>query len=358
MTVKLGLFDILQVDPLEQADHTEIYRRRLDDLAYADTLGFDIAFVAERHYMRHYRTPSPVAWLGAATQRTSAMRLGVLAFTLPLHSPARLAEDVAVLDQLSKGRIEVGVGLGHRKEELIANGIDPVNRISIFQERLAIMEALWSGAQVTLESGHTTVKEVEISPLPVQDPYPPLWFAGTEQNAAMWAGNHGMSLAVGFAPLEALLPAVAGFEAGRTARLNDNPELAEHPGAGRIALMQHVYVAESDEQAFAEMRSDLDRLTALNPGNLELSSGERAQLVEAELEVILRSERMLAGGPETVARGIEFARSMLGIDLFLANVYVAGADDTRVRRSMRLLSTDVRKILEQPAGKVSVESND
>jgi len=357
MAIKIGLFDILQVDPLDHADHAEIYRRRLDDLAYADELGFDIAFVAERHYMRHYRAPSPVAWLGAATQRTSNMRLGVLAFTLPLHSPARLAEDVAVLDQLSNGRIEIGVGLGHRKEELIAHGIDPVNRISIFQERLAIVEALWSGAQVTLESDYTTIKEVEISPLPVQLPIPPLWFAGTEQGAAMWAGNHGMSLAVGFAPLQALLPAVAGFEAGRTARLNDNPDLAEHPGAGRIALMQHVYVSESDEQAFAEMRSDLDRLTALNPGNLELNPEERARLVETELEVILRSERMLAGGPETVARGIRFAQEMLGIDLFLANVYVAGADDIRVRRSMRLLSEDVRHILERPTGEVGTDSN-
>src|SRR4051812_16307684 len=96
--MQLGLFDIMQVDPLDPADHAAIYRRRLDDLALADELGFDIAFVAERHYLQHYRTPSPTAWLAAASQRTAKIRLGTLAYTLPLHSPVRLAEEIAVLD--------------------------------------------------------------------------------------------------------------------------------------------------------------------------------------------------------------------------------------------------------------------
>src|SRR5688572_6989500 len=147
----LGLFDILQVDPTDVAGHGEVYARRLDDLAFADELGFAVAFSAERHFMPGYRCPAPGPWLGAATQRTQRLRLGVLAYTLPIHPPAALAEEIAVLDHLSGGRLEVGVGLGHRAEELVALGVDPAQRIAVFQERLAILRALWSGGRASLQ---------------------------------------------------------------------------------------------------------------------------------------------------------------------------------------------------------------
>lgn len=73
------------------------------------------------------------------------MRLGVLAYTLPLHDPARLAEEIAYLDTLSNGRFEVGVGLGHRPAELEQTGVDPHTRVSLFQERFAVLQGLLSG---------------------------------------------------------------------------------------------------------------------------------------------------------------------------------------------------------------------
>src|SRR4051812_8793351 len=155
----------MQTDPLDTRSHFEVFAQRLSDLALADELGLDAAFVAERHFQRHYRASAPGPFLGAASQRTSRIRLGVLAYTLPLHSPVRLAEEIAVLDHLSNGRIDVGLGLGHRPEELQAIGVDPGARVTIFQERLIIMEALWSGGAVTIASQHNTLSEVTISPI-------------------------------------------------------------------------------------------------------------------------------------------------------------------------------------------------
>ncbi|HQY31752.1 MAG TPA: LLM class flavin-dependent oxidoreductase, partial [Thermomicrobiales bacterium] len=131
--IELGLFDIQQIDPLGEADPATWFQARLDDLAYADSVGIDIAFVAERHYLGTYRSQSASVWLGAASQRTRQMRLGALAWTLPITPPLRLAEEIANLDQISGGRIEIGLGLGHRVEELEANGVDPARRIDIFQ---------------------------------------------------------------------------------------------------------------------------------------------------------------------------------------------------------------------------------
>ncbi|MEJ7838154.1 MAG: LLM class flavin-dependent oxidoreductase, partial [Thermomicrobiales bacterium] len=93
--MKVGLFDIMQLDPTRDESIHQMYQRRLSDLTLADDLGFDAAFFAERHFMRNYAIPSAVAWLAAASQRTSRMRLGSLAFTLPIKAPVQLAEDIA-----------------------------------------------------------------------------------------------------------------------------------------------------------------------------------------------------------------------------------------------------------------------
>ncbi len=340
----LGLFDIFQVDPLDSAPDAEVYRRRLDDLVLADDLGYEIAFTAERHFMPTYRCPAPGAWIGAASQRTERLRLGVLAYTLPIHPPAGLAEEIAVLDQLSGGRLEVGLGLGHRPEELVALGVDPRTRIPAYQERLAVMKGLWSGGQVTLETPLTRVREVAIHPLPIQLPHPPLWYPGTDSGAAGWAATQGMNLAVGFAPSARLRPATEAYALARRGSRIAAETAGETIPATRIALMRHVYVAESDEQAHDEMTDDLMRLHEKVRGTDVEQAGSRAdRRAEAEegLKDMIRNEIIIAGGPETVAHAIRESGRALDVDLFLANVYVTGIDASRVRRALQLLVHEV-----------------
>jgi alkanesulfonate monooxygenase SsuD/methylene tetrahydromethanopterin reductase-like flavin-dependent oxidoreductase (luciferase family) len=342
-SLSLGLFDIHQVDPTDPAGSTEVFARRLEDLAYADELGFAVAFTAERHFMPTFRCPAPGAWLGAVSQRTKRMRLGVLAYTLPIHPPASLAEEVAVLDHLSGGRLEVGVGLGHRPEELVALGVDPVGRIAVFQERLAVLRALWSGGQVKLETATTLVREVAIHPLPLQEPHPPLWYAGTDPGAALWAANQGLNLAIGFAPTERLRPTATAYAAARRA------DAAVAAPAGRIALMRHVYLAESDERALVEVTDDLARLHELRldqhgrpaAESSEAARADRRAAARAGAEELIRNEVMIIGGPETVAAALQRAWEALHLDLFLANVYAMGLDQERVQRTLRLLMTEV-----------------
>ena len=343
--MRLGLFDIHQVDPTDPDDAAAVYRRRLDHLALADELGFGFAFTAERHFMPGYRCPAPGAWIGAASQRTRRMRLGVLAYTLPLHPPAALAEEIAVLDHLSGGRLEVGLGLGHRPPELEAIGVDPNRRVPIFQERLAILRALWNGGTVTLESETTTVRGVAIHPRPVQEPHPPLWYAGTDATAVVWMSSQGMNLAVGFAPAARLRPATAAYTAARAEFIARDPGMA----GGDVALMRHVYLAETDEAAQAEVIEDLIRIHELrdqaseNPAGIATSANRpdrRAAAVESAAGLI-RDEMMLIGSPETVAAGIRAAQETLGLTTFLANPYATGVDDARVERCLRLLATDV-----------------
>src|SRR5680860_37309 len=99
--MQLGLFDILQIDPTDQRDHGQVYQRRLADLELADQLGFDYYFTAERHFMPQFRCPAATPWIAAVSQRTKAMRLGVMAYTMPIQAPVALAEEIVVLDWLT-----------------------------------------------------------------------------------------------------------------------------------------------------------------------------------------------------------------------------------------------------------------
>jgi alkanesulfonate monooxygenase SsuD/methylene tetrahydromethanopterin reductase-like flavin-dependent oxidoreductase (luciferase family) len=189
------------------------------------------------------------------------------------------------------------------------------------------------------------IREVAIHPLPLQQPFPPLWFAGTHPGGTSWAGANGLNLAVGFAPLRDLLPATAAFKGGREALARSIAEGTALPMGGRIALMRHVYLADDDQHARAEMIDDLMQLGAA-AGAAGGSRPDRRHEAETKLDSLLKNQALLGGSPETVAQGIWYAKRVLGIDLFLANFYAAHVDDERIHRAIRLFATDVWRHLQ------------
>jgi alkanesulfonate monooxygenase SsuD/methylene tetrahydromethanopterin reductase-like flavin-dependent oxidoreductase (luciferase family) len=343
--IELGLFDIQQIDPLDDADIQTYYNRRLDNLELADQSGLNIAFVAERHYLTTYNCQSSSVWIAAATQRTKNIRLGTLAYTLPITPPLRLAEEIATLDLISGGRIEVGVGLGHRVEELEANGIDASKRIDIFQERLAVLEGLLNGGTVTYEGDGSSLKNAFISPRPLQDPHPPLWFAGIDPTSSMWAGQHGMNLAIGFAPDDHLFGATASFRHGMGIRRTRTKEL-DSVRRGAVALMRHVYIAETDEQAYAEMVEHLMRLDEIDVPATQENRAERRAIATQRQKELVGKNVFVAGSPDTVAHAILNARNTLGAGVFLGNPYGGGITQEQVQRTIKLLASDVRDCLD------------
>ena len=279
------------------------------------------------------------------------MRLGAMGYTLPIKAPVQLAEDLAVLDLLTRGRLEAGFGIGHRVEELIALGVDPAQRITVFQERLALLRALLSGGQVSFERDDVRVRQVTVSPLSVQEPHPPFWFAGTEPIAAQWMGANGLGLAVGFKPTAQLVPAVTAFRTGRASRTPEMIAIEPPRPTGTIALMRSVIVGESDARVRAEVIDDLLRLgEALGGEASEATRGERHADASTQFDGMVASDVMIAGSADTVAARIRQSRDLLGFDLFLANVYAMGAGRERIRTTLALLAGPVREQLATPTG--------
>jgi alkanesulfonate monooxygenase SsuD/methylene tetrahydromethanopterin reductase-like flavin-dependent oxidoreductase (luciferase family) len=336
--VEFGIFDIMQVPP--ETPSYRAYNRHLADAELADQLGLDYHFVAERHFMALYRTPSPTAWLGAMSQRTKRIRIGALAYTVPMHNPVRLAEDVSMLDHLSGGRIEVGIGLGHRPEELTSMGIDPVLRHPLLMESLVLMRKAWRGQ--TFEFPGTAFKYSGIRvDLPVQRPHPPLWYAGNDPKAAKWASRNMVSLAIGFQPDERLANPANAFHDQKKEEKR-SPERRPY-----LALMRHLYIAETDEQAREEMLNDLQKIgRAFAAGPREIAGVDTSALpdrIEAEeqLEQLFQNDVVIAGSPQTCAEKLAETTRKLGLNVFLANPYLTGLEPDRVQRTIRHYAEDV-----------------
>lgn len=333
-TLEFGLFDIFQVDPNRPT--AEILHEHIGHLRYADELGLDYLFIAERHFMPFYRAATPGLILANLAATTKNARMGVLAYTLALHNPILLAEEISALDHLSGGRLEVGIGLGHRPEEIAGLGLPAEHRQAIFLENVVIMRQAWDGQPFDFDGALHHVRNVYVDP-PLQKPHPPIWYAGGDPQAAAWAGRNGASLAVGFRPDTALQSAVDTY------RAETPPPDAPRQ---RIALMRNAYIAERTDQAREEIVDDLMRLGRNPVASASGDEGVESEPLprdeaERQVESMVRDQVMYAGGPEEVAGAISKSLATLGSNVFLANVHFMGVDDARVRRSIRLFAEDV-----------------
>jgi alkanesulfonate monooxygenase SsuD/methylene tetrahydromethanopterin reductase-like flavin-dependent oxidoreductase (luciferase family) len=332
--LEFGLFDILQVDPYRPTK--ELLEERLSHHREADRLGLDYVMLAERHFMPLYRASSPGLLLAALAETTERIRLGVLAYTLALHHPVLLAEEISTLDHLTGGRLEVGLGLGHRPQEISGLGYPAEHRQAIFLENLMIMRQAWEGKQFKFDGALHHVNDIYVDP-PLQQPHPPLWFAGGDPQITSWAGRNGLSLAVGFQPDEQL---VASTEAYR----NETPP--EAAPRQRIALMRHIYVAESSEQAREEIIGDLIQLgeeLVANPRGLANVPERPPTREEAEAQYEDQKTRQIvvSGDPTEVADTIAASLQTLRANTFLANIHLTLVDDARIRRTLRLYAEEI-----------------
>jgi alkanesulfonate monooxygenase SsuD/methylene tetrahydromethanopterin reductase-like flavin-dependent oxidoreductase (luciferase family) len=159
----------------------EHYAETLDFIAWSETAGFTGAWIPEHHLAEDGYIPSPIAVLGAIAARTSTIRLGTGVALAPLHHPVRFAEEMALLQILSNGRLEVQLAIGYRSREAAMFGVDFRRRGRIFDEFLEIVTRLWAGENVTFEGDHFSVLDAKLMPPPTAPI--PLYIGGFAEKA-------------------------------------------------------------------------------------------------------------------------------------------------------------------------------
>ena len=159
-------------------------------LSRAEALGFESAWTQEQ-VLGRFPQLGPTETLTFAAACTERIRLGCAVYVTPLHSPVHLAKSLSTLDQLSGGRLEVGVGAGGKQRAFAAFDVDPATYIARFTEGVALMKACWTEPTITFDGRFWQLHGAVMEPKPIQKPFPPLWFGGGHPNALRRAVRFG-----------------------------------------------------------------------------------------------------------------------------------------------------------------------
>jgi alkanesulfonate monooxygenase SsuD/methylene tetrahydromethanopterin reductase-like flavin-dependent oxidoreductase (luciferase family) len=239
--VQFGIFDQNDRGLLPPQDHLEA---RLRLVARYDALGFDRYHVSEHHATPLSCTPATGAWLGAVASRTRRIRFGPLVCILPLRHPLQVAEEVALLDQISGGRFDLGVGRGISPFELGYHGVNAAASPAMYREALDLLLMAMTQDSVTFEGRWWRCEDVPIVLRPKQQPHPPLWYACATPEAAVWPARNAVNIVCN-APAARVAEIVARYRAEWAA--------AGRPGGAlpRLGLSRAVVIAETTAEAMA-----------------------------------------------------------------------------------------------------------
>jgi len=249
--VSFGLFD--WIDRSQTPLH-QLYAERLQLLEAADAAGFLCYHLAEHHATPLGMAPSPALFLSAVAQRTRRIRLGPLVYLLPLYNPLRLIEEICMLDHLSGGRLELGLGRGVSPYELGYFGIDATETRAMFHEALEVLVAGLTHTRLTFEGQHYRYHDVPMELHPLQQPYPPLWYPTHNPESVRYAARHGYHF-VGHGPAAHVRQHVDLYWQTWEAHRQDLGRLNGHVPAPKVGLVRLIVVADSDDEALAMARA-------------------------------------------------------------------------------------------------------
>jgi probable F420-dependent oxidoreductase len=328
--LKAGLVYSIENGNNERAD--QVFRNILDEVALAESLGFDSVFISEHHFVANDFFPSPLIALSFLAAKTSRVRFGPGVLLLPLYDPIHVAEDCAVLDIISGGRLILGVGQGYRPEEFTAFGANLRQRPALLREGVNLIRSLWTQPEVTFEGKHFRAKNLALRPQPMQKPGPPIWLAAKKRKAVELAAQVGDGwFADPITPFAIIRENRPYWERALQAHGKD-------PAAQSFAYYREFVVFQDDATAWRIGKEPLMEgwRNYLRWGHLVNDDGVPLPPENQEaLESLVRT-RFTLGGPE---RCLDEAR-MLGASLkltdLIAKIKFPGLPHESVMESIRL----------------------
>ena len=325
--LRFGLFSVVDHYPKELGrTSAEFYGELLEQVEAADTLGFHSFWVAEHHFHEYGGIPRPPVWMAAAAARTRRIRLGAGVVVLPVDNPLRTAEDYAMVDVLSGGRLDLGTGAGYLPHEYAGFNLDPEEKRARFDEGLEILLRAWTGERFSYEGRYHGVREVQLNVLPVQRPRPPVWIATLRADSASRIGARGFPvMLIPYASAETLPQMAESLASYRAAfvRAGGRPEGATVP------FGLHLHCAESTTQARAEAREPMERYVRT-----------RLYAVQRPVETLIEQNVVAFGDPEEIVR-VARLYEQSGFTHLLAISNFGGLPHKQVLRSMELLARHV-----------------
>lgn len=335
--VKFGLFFVLQRP--EHLTEAQVYQGEMPLMVAADQLSYHSVWIAEHHFADFGVCPSPQVLAASIAGQTKNLRVGMGISLMPLHDPIALAEELAVLDQVSGGRLEVGIGRASSTIEYSGYSVPYDDSRPRVDEGIEILRGAWTNDQFSYQGKFRTVEPITLVPKPRQRPHPPLYLACNSEDTVPIAARLG-------------LPMMASMLVGARALVQRNEIYrqvsAEHgyaaeDVAARIAQtwsIRFVYVDEDERAAHDTPREALLGYLGAALGRYRGSLIE-ADRTEFDYEEYLKGGAAFVGTPDRVAEQINRFHAYTGVNNLIGFMVMRALDPVKVLRSMELFATKV-----------------
>jgi alkanesulfonate monooxygenase SsuD/methylene tetrahydromethanopterin reductase-like flavin-dependent oxidoreductase (luciferase family) len=333
MPLEFGIFDHLDDNATPLAD---LFETRLKLVEQYDRTGFRSYHIAEHHSTPLGMAPSPSVFLAAVAQRTKRLRFGPLLYVTPMYHPLRLAEEVVMLDHMSRGRLELGLGRGASPVEIGGFGVDPAEAPAMNREATEVVLKALRSDLLDHDGKYYQFKNVVISARPLQQPHPPLWFAPIEPSRAADAARVKGNI-VTLIPDPGVKALTDAYRATWLAEGNAESALP------LLGVYRHVVVAPSDAEAVDLARTAYG-LWRHHMAVLWEWAGIEFPLVKIypkDFDALQAMGMGVAGTPETVVRYITAAVAATGINYFVCDMAFGGIPYAAASRSVDLFARNV-----------------
>lgn len=335
--MKFGVMYSFQNPVGASSTHAELFRDGLRGAELAEKLGYDSVFLLEHHFLEDGMNPSLLPTAAAVAARTEYIRIGTGCYLLTLHHPIETAESAAVVDNISNGRLILGVAAAYRDEEFMGFGFERKDRGPRMEEYLQILNEAWTKDTFTFKGRFYSCENISVTPKPLQRPIP-LWFGASGRPGLQRAASHGIPL-VGsnrhhIRELEEQFSTYRGFLKQFGKQVTEVP------------LLRNVYVAESDERALNESAESMMLIMGGMYGKWakwRKMTDDRGRTPDDPAFHSLEShkEKLVVGSPRSVVDQIELYAKRLGVNHLLSWTAIPGLSSDKVERSMRLFAKDV-----------------
>jgi alkanesulfonate monooxygenase SsuD/methylene tetrahydromethanopterin reductase-like flavin-dependent oxidoreductase (luciferase family) len=337
-------------DSVPQA--ADALERSIREAQQEEKVGFKYHFIIEHqgHVVGQIQSPAP--YLAALAQHTTTLRIGAMVFLLPFYNPLRLAMDTALVDQLSRGRLEFGCGVAGNPDSFKAWNVHfPVSeRRQAGAEALEVIQKAWTADRFTHHGKYYRYEDAISMPRPYQKPHPPIWFAGLTKTSLELCVSRGYGVGVGVRNDEECAAALNQWRQ----MWKDSGQKGPRPHS---FLARSVYVAETDEQAYEEAalylpqsytwgdqkfsntvigeEKNLEATSATQRRN-EIRAGQRSGV-----DYWIENELAYVGSPESVIRSLEKSQKLVGYDLFGGTFRHGPMPEDLVMKNLKLFGEKV-----------------
>jgi alkanesulfonate monooxygenase SsuD/methylene tetrahydromethanopterin reductase-like flavin-dependent oxidoreductase (luciferase family) len=334
--MKFGVFDHLDRGDVPLAQHFE-NRLRLAEIY--DREGFHAYHIAEHHFTPLGMASAPSVFLSALAQRTKRLRFGPLVYTLSLSNPLRLLEEICMLDQMSNGRLELGIGRGSSPYEMSYFGVTAQNSGKLYTESYDIIMQGLQSKVINFEGEHFQYKDVPVEMECVQKPTPPIWYGLSAAAAVPWTAQNGVNIVCNgpSAPVRAI-----------TDRYREewaNSERSKRSPLPFLGLGRHVVIAETNKEAMEVGKRGYDRWYASLQHLWRVHGNPmKSYPIPEDFALAVKAGILMVGTADEVAEGLQREIDIAGVNYVLTR-FAFG--DLTYDESLRSLTTFTEKVMPQ-----------